>query len=282
MRRNLNKMVRTKFGLDVVITVVHASDKGSDELGQKLAKAAGGFLDEKIHATGRVGKETRIGVSWGYCLNKVADDRVDQSDSLNERLAGLIPQPEPPGPEGKLIWCPLVGILKPPHPDWEAGNIAEKLGTVYGGDVIAFLQSGIVLPDGFGPASRSRKKVEDFASKSDVILTSLSHWHEEHKLLTQANFEPKRFPLPSSGVAALMCGVFLASDGSEVPGEENHYRFTGLGYAGFLEAAGRRVVVLVAGGEERRPGILAAIRGKLISSLVTTKMTAEWLLEQDA
>ena len=165
--------------------------------------------------------------------------------------------------------------------EWEAAEIALELQRIYGGRILNIIGAGLEEPPAKEPSPQELALISKLASESDIILTSASHWHAQHSLIVRGRHDPQKFPPVGSDVTGLMCGAFLAPNGEPIPKKDTHYRVRGLGYDGFLRAAKRRVVVLVAGGKNRRAVILAALKGKLISVLITTKETAEWLLEEN-
>ena len=60
------------------------------------------------------------------------------------------------------------------------------------------------------------------------------------------------------------------------------YSIVGLDFEGFRSAAERGAVVLMCGGEKRRKVLLAALRARMASVVITTKATADWILTQAA
>jgi hypothetical protein len=192
LRRNLNQLLRKEYDLDEAIAVATDSDDDSgspqsDHIGQKLARAAAGYLHERLISTTRQGKETRVGIAWGYVLAQIAEELAHRKAKEEERRARLVPHREPSKVEGAFIWCSLVGTLMPFVVQWEAAESAQKLERLYPGRVESFIGSGLEESPTKGPDPAEKAFADRLASDTDIILTSASHWHVQHSLITSTS-----------------------------------------------------------------------------------------------
>ena len=117
----------------------------------------------------------------------------------------------------------------------------------------------------------------DALAKADIVLVPAAPWDDQATLYTKTALNPECFPKFSDAVG-LMSTVFLDKEGKKVGGQ---YSMVGLGHSGFRQAAKNDAVLLMCGGEKRRSVALSALRGKLVSVLITSSATANWLLKQN-
>ncbi len=264
---DLAHKLRQKYKLKEVVVVNTNDDSDSEKLGQMLARALAGHLNQRLHCISQENKQTRIGVAWGWTMRRVLEELVEMQNS------GLI---EKPVSLSKLIiWSPLIGIITAEITDWEASTIAQRFCDFYGGRVRKLPCAGFARVGAEKP-----KDVEDFITsleEAEIILTSASAWNEKTALYKYTGLNTEYFPKPSE-VVGNISGIFINHDGDEVRGL---YSIVGLGYDGFRRAAKKGAVWLMCGGEDRRAVLLAALKKELVSVLITTNKTAEWILQQD-
>ena len=114
---------------------------------------------------------------------------------------------------------------------------------------------------------------------ADIIITSASPWNDNTSLYKNTGLKHEYLPKFNQAVG-LLSGIFLNRDGKEMKGK---YSIVGLDYKGFQNAATHgSTVILTCGGEKRQPVLLAALRGGLVSVVITNTLTAEWILRQDS
>ena len=265
--RNLAQELRQFANLQDVVIVSIDNDTDSDKLGQALARACGGYLNQRLHRLVQERKEIRIGVAWGWGARQVAEELVKlEKDELLQR---------PQRFSDAVVWSPLIGITTAEIAEREANMIAQRFCQFYGGRFEGISCAGFAYADAKMPDSVNT--LIDKVGCSDIILTSASPWDKNASLYNKTGIDNQYFPSFSKAVGTLS-GIFLNERGREVKGK---YTIVGLGWEGFHTAAKRGSVILVCGGKKRRTVLLAALRGKLVSVLVTTYKTAKWLLQQD-
>lgn len=238
-------------------------NKDSDRLGAALARACAGFLNQWLHTAGYERRRARIGVTWGFLMKQVLNE-LEEHKVVLEKPAKL---------PDVLIWSPIIGIITAEMTDREAGMIADGFRTFYGGQLERFGCAGFALADAKMPTDVA--EVIANLENADLVLTSGSPWDPEAYLAQNTALDRSRLPDFSEAVGTIS-GVFLDATGKEVRGQ---YSIVGLGYEGLRKVAQNGEVVLICGGDERSLVVLAALRARLVSVLVTTRQTAEWMLQ---
>ena len=272
---NPAQQLRQRWNLKEIVLVKRDDDLDSDTLGEVLARVTAGYLNQRIHLVAQETQEIRIGISWGWGSKHVLQELIKMDeDGLLEKPARLA---------GTVAWSPLIGIITSEITDREAVIIAEGFCNFYGGKVEGFMCAGFAREGAGKPEAVNNLicKLEE----ADIILTSAAPWDEDAALYKDTGLSreyfpplPARPPLPSDAIG-LISGVFLNEEGGEVRGD---YSIVGLDYNGFQHAAKKGAVILMCGGVKRREAALAALRGGLVSVLITTHQTAEWILQHSA
>ncbi len=261
--------LRQKYGLRDVVIVEAKNDKDSPELGRALARACAGYLHRCILATDREGKKTRIGIGHGWTLVEL----LNQLKQLRkERLLRKTPL------KGEVIWSTLVGNLPFVFTEQEASVIVKGFKEHYGGGSIELFQASNVIEKASIKKTLPKEDLELIKnlSSADLIVESGAPWNAQATFAGLLN--PAAIPKFSPNNVGTISVVFLNKKGEEV---RVRYSAVGLGYRGLQKAASRGAVILMCGGEARREVALAALRGKLVSVLVTTSETAKYLLEKN-
>lgn len=266
---NLAHGIRQRWGLQEVLTVRRNDDRDCEDLGESLAQLCAGYLNLRLQQIseerGPDGGEIRVAVAWGWGVWQV----IKQLEEM--RTSGLIEIPKFSCP---IVWSPLIGIITAEITEREAIMIAHRFCTFYGGRVDSLPCAGFARRDTERPGGVN--ELIAAMSNSDIVVTSASPWDEDAALYKNTGLDPQSFPAFDDAVG-LVSGVFLDHSGQEVSGE---YSIVGLDRLGFIKAAQVGTVILMAGGEKRRRVVLAALRAGLSSVLITTSLTAEWLLSQ--
>ncbi len=284
---NFNDELRRRFLLREAITVVTDHDDDTFEkpdrrnyIGDRLSSAGAGYLHETLLFEGKKRTELQIGVAWGYIQSSVADI-LEAKTGIEKRRTGSDPSLPTPWPiTAKITWYPLVGNVGIAIEPTQAGEIAYRLCASYGGEVRPLGIGGIERPPCTGPSVVEKNYFEELAKKGDIVLTSASPWSMDHLLFRVGGCDPSNLPPVGPDVAGVIGGVFIDPSGREIARIPSHYRIASLGYEGYRSVASNGRVILVAGGTLRRPVILAALNGGLVSVLVTTRETGKWLLDQ--
>lgn len=263
---SLAQTMRQEYKLKEVILVDTGSNQDSNELGSFLARACAGFLNQWLHVAGDAHSAVRVGVAWGWGMKEVL---TQLQTMMRQRLLD-----RPRGLPDVLVWSPIIGIITAEMTDEEASMIAEGLRTLYGGSCEGFQCAGFASENARIPKNVA-DRIEELA-EADLIVTSASAWNRDASLAMNTGLNRTKLPDYTKAIATIS-GVFLAADGSEVRGE---YSIVGLGYDGLRKAASDGRVVVMCGGRMRNPVVLSVLRGRLVSVLITTRQTAEWVLEQ--
>jgi len=263
---HLAHRLRQKFKLRDVILVDGKSDKDADDLGTRLARACAGYLHRRLSVTAKKGRDVRIGVGHGWTIRQV----LEELKKMNSEDLFLKPRPLP----GRIIWSPLVGNLTVVFTNREASVIANDFQKYYGGEVEAFQAGGFVDGNATDALPKDDERLIQGLAKADLMIVSAAPWNKNATLIKKTALSHAFFPKFRSALGT-MSVVFLDRDGAKV--KSSHYA-VGLEHEGFQKAAKRGSVILVCGGASRRATALAALRGGLVSVLVTTRRTAEYLL----
>lgn len=266
----LAHILRT-YGLRDVVIVESESEADTQELGRVLTRACAGYLHRRILTTAREGKTTRIGIGYGWTqlelLNQLHQMR-DKEGLLDGRST----------PKGDLIWSPLIANLPTVFTELEASVIANRFQAFYGAGRLESFQGSSMIRTGSSNTTLPKEDLDLITnlSNADLIITSGARWNPKapvFRILDPAAM--KRLELQR--VVGTVSLIFLNRKGREVRWD---YSPIGLDYKGFQQAAKRGAVILICGGESRKEIALAALRGKLVSVLVTTRKTAEYLVKE--
>jgi DNA-binding transcriptional regulator LsrR (DeoR family) len=258
--------LRQKCGLKDVVIIESESDEDSPTLGEALARAGAGYLHRRILTTAREGKQTRIGIGYGWTPLEL----LKQLEQM--RAGGLLDNKKP---DGDIIWSTLVANLSYEFSQHEASVIVDRFQKFYAAGIIeTFRASGVIATD----SARAALPVEDQElikklDRADLIVTSAAQWKPSAPPARILNPEAMGIP-PNVGTISF---TFLTADGHEARPKLSHI---GLDYEGFQRAAKRGAVIVICGGKSRRKAALAALRGGLVSVLVTTRGTAKFILDK--
>lgn len=258
--------LRVLFGLAEVIVVDHPSDTDSEPLGDALCRAAAGYLYAAVERL-RAQAKVRVAVSWGWASHHVVEQL--QALARDRSIA------RPVGIGSGFIWCPSIGNLPSPSSPYamNAGTVATGLAEFFGGATEDFSSGTQGLVDDLGQLTAADERLMRILPTSDLVLTSASAWNPESSIVKYA-------PESTKGVAIGAIGaVQIDEHGREVSSGQH---IVGLQYGDLREAAKRGAVVMIAGGENRRHVVLAALRQRLTSVLITSRATAEWLVLQQS
>ena len=258
-----HKSVRRQFKLREIVTVDFPDAPYTDEgLGRALARATAGFFQVSVERLIRAGGG-RIVVSWGLTIRMVVDELKAMRESAGVTAA--------PDPSARLVWSPAIGVVSA-HPTLGAESIVTELRDIYGGSVETFSRPAFVVEGLIPDADRLlMARLGD----AKLVLMAGAPWSRSSSLYARSGLSPKLFPAVSDNVVGTVGGVFIDQNGSEVKGDGTH--LVGLDHAGLIHASENGAVILVAGGASRRPVVHAALTGRLVSVLITSKETLSWL-----
>jgi DNA-binding transcriptional regulator LsrR (DeoR family) len=269
--------LRKEFHLRDAVIVDNENDNDSPEVGIALARACAGYLHRSILAMvdRNEGKKIRIGIGHGWTP-------MELLKQLNQmRKEGLLRRTRL---DGKVIWSTLVGNLPAVFSEREASVIVNGFSEHYGGSVESFRASGLIKRSDIKTTllKEDLELIENLSS-ADLIVTSGAPWTKDAILADLLNPEavPKKLSVPkfSKKHVGTISLVFLDENGSEV---EWPYSAVGLDFKGFRKAAKKGSVIVMCGGLARQEVAFAALNARLVSALVTTKKTANYLLDRKA
>jgi DNA-binding transcriptional regulator LsrR (DeoR family) len=261
------QLLREKYDLKEVILAEVDDNKDSDPLGIALARACAGFLNQYMQVAGEENKDIHIGVAWGWGMRRVLTELGKMHTETLLKKPDILPH--------KLLWSPIIGIITAEVTDWEASMIAEGFRKFYGGQCEQFGCAGFA-PKGTAAPQNVAQLINKLQS-ANLVLTSASAWNKEASLANNTGLDRAKLPRFKPAIA-MISGIFLDEKGEEINGE---YSVVGLGRAELQKIRKSGDVVLMCGGNDRNPVVLSALRAKLVSVLITTRQTAEWVLSKE-
>jgi DNA-binding transcriptional regulator LsrR (DeoR family) len=252
MRREARLAAELSARLGVAATV---GARAGDEPSHIAAARAAARLIERI---GDAGNAT-LAVSWGRTL-AAAGGMVRPRATTGIRVVDAVGHP------GESAVTPTV-------------EITRALAAALGASVVHLPSPAFVAP---GPSleallqSEPVRRALELARAADVTLVSVGVAGPGSMLLAEGLVSPSAMAeLLAGGAAGEVMGRWLDHDGRGLPAP--NLEEVGLTVADLR--AGRRVVG-VAGGAEKAPAVLAALRGQVVTELVVDDGLAEALLAQ--
>lgn len=263
-RKSAAQILRQSYNLREVILINETNEKDSDQLGRALARATAGYINQYLlYLSGRKDK-IRVGVAWGWGTKAILEELIKlEKDGVIRKPSRL---------NDSIIWSPLIGIITAEITDREASTIAQGSCDFYGGRVDGFASAGFAR-EGTKQSNAISKTISKL-KEADLIITTASPWDSNAALFRNTGLDSQYFPKFSDAIGTIS-GVFLDSRGFEVRGQ---YSIVGLDFSSFQNAAKNGAVVLMCGGSSRHEITLAALRGRLVSDLITTSETAKWII----
>ena len=265
--------LREKFGLREVVVVESDDDTDSVSLGTQLCRTCAGYLNRAVHRI-RDDAGGRIAVSWGWAMRTVLEQLEDM------RASGLL-EDRPYGP-GPLIWSTAIGRFKADDEKLTAEKAASRLGEFFHGrrEQVESFASSAYVPD-LSVLNEDDATLMERLPYARLVLESAAPWSDASGLYSRSGLvrdNPDLFPeLNDPTVVGTVGGVFLSPVGTEV---STKLKLVGLGFDRMRQAAERGSVILVCGGTSRRIIVRSALWARLVSVLITSRRTAEWLLDQ--
>jgi methylglyoxal synthase len=269
----LAQRLREKFGLVEVLIADVSDDIDGDDLGRALCRLCAGYFNRAIQRLRGV-PGARVAVSWGWAMRQILEQLEDMRNAQ-------ILEDCSEGPSS-ITWETAIGRFKADDERLTAEKAAAGFNDFFNGrpDQVECFRSSAYVPDLTGLIE------EDSALSAGLpyarlILESAAPWNDESGLYKRSGLirdNPGLFPdINHPGVAGTIGGVLLSPAGNEVP---TQLKLVGLNFERMRAAAERGAVVLVCGGKSRRSVVRAALWGRLVSVLVTSRQTGEWLLDQ--
>jgi DNA-binding transcriptional regulator LsrR (DeoR family) len=173
----------------------------------------------------------------------------------------------------------LTGALARPGVDDSSIEVVRDVARVAGGPAY-FFYAPMAVPDAAtAQALRRQPEVAQAFSRIGSVtraVAGVGAWEPEQSTLYDATGEAERQELASRGVCAEISGVLVDAQGRplDAPLEARIMGMNAEQLRGFPE------VLAIAYGTEKAPAVLAALRGGLVTSLVTHSGLARALLER--
>jgi DNA-binding transcriptional regulator LsrR (DeoR family) len=236
------------FGLrHAVVVDAHAEDGAL--LRRQIGAAAADLLTELVTSA------DVLGVSWARAVSATA-----------AQVRSLPPVPV----------VQLTGSLSGRGIEDSSVELVRGLSRVSGGPAY-FFYAPMTLPDADTAATLRRQPevARAYAQFSSVTIAvvGIGRWDSGQSTVYDSTAPAERDALRDLGVCAEVAGVFLSADGEQVEPDLSR-RMIGMG----SELRSVPEVLAVPYGESKAPAVRAAIRSRVVTSLVTHSALAEALL----
>lgn len=241
------------FGLHHAIVVATHDDEHEQSLRRHLAKTTADLLTEIVT------EADVLGLAWGRSL-------VEMGRSLTRLPPCTVVQ--------------LTGVLARPDMDENSIDLVRAVAKASGGPAFPFY-APFIVDDAAGAEVLRRQPavmaaVRRFSSVTKAVV-AIGSWDPPQSTLWDAVSRSERRTLLRLGVRAELSGVFIDIRGDPVPTSVSERM---IGVTGD-ELRQIPEVIAVAYGVMKVPAVLAALRGGLVTSLVTHTSLAQRLLDGD-
>jgi DNA-binding transcriptional regulator LsrR (DeoR family) len=250
----LSGRLQERYGLTHSV-VVDTPDDDIHSLRQHLGTAAAALLTETVTV------DDVIGLGWSRSVSAVAAALTDLAPTPVVQLTGALSRSD--GDDGSV-------------------DVVRDVARISGGPAYFFHAPFLVADPATARALRRQPEVaRTFAQFRAVTkaLVGIGRWAPAQSTVYDAANERERKALHRQGIAAEVSGVFVTPDGETPPTALND-RMIGV-TAAQLRAIGE--VVAVPYETVKAPAVRAALRSRMVSSLVThTSLARALLLDPDA
>ena len=243
------------FGLyEAIVVETHAGDSQENIL-RELGIAAAGYLERSVSAT------TILGISWGSTLHGLV------AALHSNRL-----------PNTKVVQ--IIGGLGQPEAEVHATDLCHRLARALGSQLTLLPAPGIVATEQAREVLLTdlyvRRAVEMF-NQLEIALVGIGAPVPDSVLIRDGSIlsRAEQDGLLQKGVVGDIALRFFDAQGCPVESDIDK-RVIGITLEQLKQT---RRVVGIAGGPEKTPAILGALRGKLINVLITDSVNAEKLLQ---
>ena len=252
---DLENRLEKQFGLhEALVVETHAGDSQENIL-RELGIAAAGYLERSIGAT------TTLGISWGSTLHSMV--AALHANHL---------------PHAKVVQ--IIGGLGQPEAEVHATDLCHRLARALGSQLTLLPAPGIVATEQAREVLLTdlyvRRAVEMF-NHLEIAFVGIGAPVPDSVLIRDGSIlsRAEQDGLLQKGVVGDIALRFFDAQGQPVQSEIDK-RVIGITLEQLKQT---RRVVGIAGGPEKSPAILGALRGKLINVLITDSLTAEKLLQ---
>jgi methylglyoxal synthase/DNA-binding transcriptional regulator LsrR (DeoR family) len=264
----LERQLCQQYNLKDAVIVDVEDDESSEPLAKVLARATAGYFHEWLSTRVMSNDLTKVGIGHGLTISQIL---VELKSMEKERLIK-----KPRMEKERVVWYPSVANVESVRRKQEAAAITSEFAEFYGGEAKAFRTSNFIEEGDSFPHKEDDDLLHALES-SDLILVTGAPWDAEANFYKRSHIDRKDLPplREAGGPVAMLSTIFLDEKGGEYKWK---YRTVGLRYSNLKAAAQRGAVLLICGGTKHREIALSALKGELVSILVTTNFTAEWLL----
>lgn len=231
--------------------ILSALPEDEEKIHQAVAEEAAGYVDTLLS------ENSIIGISRGRMMQAIVN-----SIKPKKKLPIHVVQ--------------LIGLMNNPSQNSEEMELVRSFAKAYGGSYHN-LFSPFVLDDEEERKVLNRisgiDKTLELAEHADIILTSLGTFCLEDKnILWNAYLTPEeKQSLVDKGAVGLFCGHYFDQNGN-ILDDDIHRRIVGLKAEQIVH--NKKHVIGVSVGPKKVLPILGALRGKLITTLITDEQTA--------
>ncbi|MEW9672116.1 sugar-binding transcriptional regulator [Ammoniphilus sp. 3BR4] len=173
---------------------------------------------------------------------------------------------------------PISGGLGNINPEIHANEICRRLAESLGGTVFPLYAPAIVSSEEIKDAIMQDSMIEQVlekATNADITIVSVGVVSSSTFLDIGSITEQEAMQLEREGVVGDIASWFFGATG-EILDLDFHKRVVG---PNFYEIRNGSKVILVAGTQSKRDVIAAALRGKLVDTLITDENVAKYLIE---
>lgn len=249
---DLERMLKDKFGINEAIVIPVFSTKEQSVL-KSLGRAGAEFLSRSVK------QGMTIGFSMGRTLSEVAN-----AVQVKEKIS--------------LDFVPITGGLGQVNPEIHANDICRRAAEGFGGTAFPLYAPAIVSNKELKTAivqDPMIQQVFDKAINADIIVAGVGRVAVSTFVEIGSISEQEVTQLQKDGVVGDIASWFFDANG-EILDLDIHNRVVG---PDFREIRSKSKIVLVAGTESKQEVIAAALRGKLVDTLITDEKVARYLIE---
>jgi DNA-binding transcriptional regulator LsrR (DeoR family) len=250
-QHELERTLEDRFRLREAI-VIHGRPESPSLTRRALGEAAAAHLDRML-----AGAE-RIGISWGTTL------------------ASLVDHVRPRKVRSAVV--PLVGGLGQAAPEIHANDLARRLAEAHQGTAHLLHAPAIVATGGVRTALLTDpgiRRVLDLACRVDIALVGIGALVPSSTLIHSGYLNARELTtLRRNGAVGDICTRSFSAEGAGIGGALDA-RIMAVGLDDLRRI---RTVIAVAGGLEKAEAILGALRGGLVTVLVTDHLAARAVL----
>ena len=255
----LETELKRRFGLEESRVVTDLYDNLNAEISiKRIGKVAASYLDEILK------DGDSIGVSWGRTIYQT------------------VRQLEPASPR-KIQVIQLVGNSTNDYKvDMDVSALVQERARAFQGTTARLFAPMHVNSDIVRKELLKEPIIQETMMKirtADYLLTGIADVSVEHPMNTWAGYmtETQMKELIKKGAVGYICGYFLDKNGNRLNDPIND-KIVGIS---FEELKNAPHVIVAAGGVDKTQAIYAALKGKIINTLITDSRIAEKLLAMD-